>query len=124
MLRRDGFYPEYRDGKALLQVPMWKVKDVTDKVIEQIRMERQRRPFDSFTDFYNRVLPTKAEAQNLIRAGAFDSFDQPRTTQFWHLQQLADWPHEGAQKMLFASADRELRVPATVLTEPYSDGSS
>ncbi len=115
---RDGFYPEYREGRAFLRVPIWKVKDVTDKVIEQIRVERQRRPFDSLTDFYNRVVPTKAEAQNLIRAGAFDSFGQPRTTQFWHLQQLADWPHEGAQKMLFASADRELRVPATVLTEP------
>ena len=115
---RDGFYPEYCDGKALLRVPIWKVKDVTDKVIEQIRVERHRRSFDSLTDFYNRVVPTKAEAQNLIRAGAFDGFGQPRTAQFWHLQQLADWPHEGEQGMLFASSDRELKVPATVLTEP------
>jgi DNA-directed DNA polymerase III PolC len=115
---REGFYPEYREGKAFLRVPIWKVKDVTDKVIERIRIERQRRCFDSLPDFYNRVVPTKAEAQNLTRAGAFDGFGQPRTTQFWHLQQLADWPHEGDQRMLFASADRELRVPATALTEP------
>jgi DNA polymerase III alpha subunit len=87
-------------------------------VMSIVSEERQRRPFDSLTDFYNRVVPTKAEAQNLIRAGAFDGFGQPRTTQFWHFHQLADWPHEGAQKMLFASADRELRVPATVLIEP------
>jgi DNA polymerase III alpha subunit len=63
-------------------------------------------------------VPTKAEAQNLIRSGAFEGFGEPRTTQFWHLQQLADWPHEGAQGMLFASADPELRIPEAVLTEP------
>jgi DNA polymerase III alpha subunit len=115
---REGFYPEYRERRAYLRVPIWKVKDVTDKVIEQIRVERQRRPFVSLADFYNRVAPTKVEAQNLIRAGAFDGFGQPRTTQFWHLQQLADWPHEGAQGMLFASVDRKLQIPATILTEP------
>lgn len=64
------------------------------------------------------MVPTKTEAQNLIRVGACDSFGQPRTTQFWHLQQLADWLHEGAQGMLFASADRELRIPQAALTEP------
>jgi DNA polymerase III alpha subunit len=31
---------------------------------------------------------------------------------------LADWPHEGAQGMLFSSADPELRIPKAVLTEP------
>ena len=117
---RTGFFPEYNEGQAFLRVPLSRVKDVTDKAIEQIRVERDRRPFGSLTDFYKRVNPTKAEAQNLIRAGAFDGFGETRTTQFWHLQQLADWPHEGVQGMLFASADRELKVPQTVLTEPSS----
>ena len=115
---REGFYPEYRDGKPFLRVPLWKVKDLTDKTAERIASELLRRPFVSLKDFYNRVVPTKAEAQNLIRSGAFDGFGEPRTTQFWHLQQLADWPHEGAQGMLFASADPELRIPEAVLTEP------
>ena len=114
----EGFYPEYTASKAALRVPLWKVKDVTDKTLDRIREEVKRRPFVSLTDFYNRVLPAKTEAQNLIRVGAFDGFGQSRTTQFWHLQQLADWPHEGDQGMLFATADRELRTPEAALTEP------
>ena len=64
------------------------------------------------------MTPAKTEAQNLIRAGAFGCLGEPRTTQFWHLQQLADWPHEGAQGMLFASAERALQIPQATLTEP------
>jgi DNA-directed DNA polymerase III PolC len=115
---RDYFYPEYRDGKAFLRVPLWKVKELTDKTLERIEKERQQSTFASLADFYQRVEPAKPEAQNLIRTGAFDSFGLPRTTQFWHLQQLADWPHVGNQGMLFASADRPLQVPAATLTEP------
>jgi DNA polymerase III alpha subunit len=115
---RKGFHPEYRDGRASLRVPLWKVKDLTDQTADRIALEVQRRSFASLSDFYRRVSPVKVEAQNLIRAGAFDGFGEPRTTQFWHLQQLADWPHEGDQGMLFGSADRPLRVPEAVLTEP------
>jgi DNA-directed DNA polymerase III PolC len=115
---REGFYPEYTGDKPFLRVPLWKVKDLTDKTADRITAEIKLRPFASLKDFYNRVIPAKAEAQNLIRSGAFDSFREPRTTQFWHLQQLADWPHEGNQGMLFASADRPLRIPEAILTEP------
>ena len=115
---RAGFYPEYVENKPFLRVPLWKVKDLTDKTAARIATEVQQGAFVSLKDFYNRVVPAKAEAQNLIRAGAFDGFGEPRTTQFWHLQQLADWPHEGAQGMLFATADRELRIPQATLTEP------
>jgi len=115
---RRYFYPEYRDGQAFLRVPLWKVKELADDTEERIEKELQRCPFVSLADFYQRVVPTKVEGQNLIRAGAFDSFGLPRTTQFWHLQQLADWPHDGGQGMLFTSADRPLQVPTAPLTEP------
>ena len=115
---RKGFYPEYRDGKAFVRVPLWKVKELSDETIDRIEKEVRQNPFASLADFYQRVEPTKPEAQNLIRAGAFDGFGLPRTTQFWHLQQLADWPHDGGQGMLFASTDRPLQVPAAALTEP------
>jgi hypothetical protein len=115
---RLGFYPEHRDGGAFLRVPLWKVKDLTDLTVNRIARKVQRRLFGSLSDFYRRVAPIKAETQNLIRAGAFDCLGEPRTTQFWHLQQLADWPHDGDQGMLFGSVDRSLRVPEAVLTEP------
>jgi DNA polymerase III alpha subunit len=115
---RRGFYPEYRSGKAFLRVPLWKVKELSDETVERIEKGVRQNPFTSLADFYQRVSPTKPEAQNLIRAGAFDSFGLTRTTQFWHLQQLADWPHECGQGMLFASADRPLKIPQATLTEP------
>lgn len=115
---RNHFYPEYRDGKAFLRVPLWKVKDLADETRERIKAAVRQTPFMSLADFYQRVGPSKSEAQNLIRAGGFDGFGLPRTTQFWHLQQLADWPHDGGQGMLFATTDRPLQIPATTLTEP------
>ncbi len=115
---QNGFHPEYQDGKAFLRVPLWKVKELSDDAVERIEKEVRQNPFTSLADFYQRVQPTKPEAQNLIRSGAFDGFGLPRTTQFWHLQQLANWPHDGGQGMLFASADRPLQVPAATLTEP------
>jgi len=115
---RKAFRPEYREGCAYLRVPLWKVKDLSDDTAARIDAQRTVRRFDSLSDFYRRVGPSKPEAQNLIRTGAFDTFGDTRTTQFWHLQQLADWPREGDQGVLFGATDRALRVPAVELTEP------
>ncbi len=115
---RKAFWPEYRESRASLRVPLWKVKDLSDDTAARIEVQRTARRFDSLSDFYRRVGPSKAEAQNLIRAGAFDNFGETRTTQFWHLQQLADWPCEGDQGVLFGANDRVLRVPDVALTEP------
>jgi DNA polymerase III alpha subunit len=52
---------------------------------------------------------------NLIRAGAFDGFGEPRTAQFWRLQHVAQWPH--AYGYLFQS-DERVRLPEVPLTEP------
>jgi DNA polymerase III alpha subunit len=114
----EVFRPEYREGRAFLRVPLWKVKDLSEDAAMRIEAQRAVRPFDSLSDFYRRVGPTKAETQNLIRAGAFDCFGDSRTTQFWHLQQLADWPSEGDQGVLFGATDRPLRVPDVAVTEP------
>ncbi len=115
---RKEFRPEYREGRASLRVPLWKVKDLSEDTAGRIEAHRTARCFDSLSDFYRRVAPSKAEAQNLIRAGAFDDFGDTRTTQFWHLQQLADWPSEGDQGVLFGANDRALCVPEVELTEP------
>jgi len=115
---RKAFQPEYREGRAFLRVPLWKVKDLSEDTAARIEAQSTARRFDSLSDFYRRVGPSKAEAQNLIRSGAFDSFGDTRTTQFWHLQQLADWPCEGDQGVLFGATDRPLRLPEVALTEP------
>jgi DNA polymerase III alpha subunit len=45
--------------------------------------ERDQSEFSSLTEFFLRVQPLPEEMETLIRAGAFDSFGQSRTTQYW-----------------------------------------
>lgn len=108
---REGFTPE---GSAI-RVPLRVVKDLTTATIERYRRERERGPFASLRDFYDRVHPGATEMLNLIRVGAFDGFGEPRTAQFWQLQYLAQWPH--AQGFLFQS-DEHAPLPSVPLTEP------
>ena len=51
---------------------------------------------------------------NLIRAGAFDGFGEPRTSQFWHLQRIAQRPN--AQGFVFQS-DEISPLPTAPLIE-------
>jgi DNA polymerase III alpha subunit len=108
---RWNFVPE---GTAI-RVPLRVIKDITIATIECYKRERERRPFESLQDFYDRVNPSSPELLNLIRVGAFDGFGEPRTAQFWQLQYLAQWPK--AQGSLFQS-DETSPLPAIPLTEP------
>jgi DNA polymerase III alpha subunit len=91
------------------------IKSITVALLERYQIERARAPFASLQDFYERTRPTGAEMLNLIRAGAFDGFGEPRTAQFWHLKHIAQWPH--AQGYLFQN-DQRVRLPEVPLTEP------
>jgi error-prone DNA polymerase len=108
---RWNFVPE----RNAIRVPLRVIKDLTTATIERYKRERERRPFESLRDFYDRVNPSSTELLNLIRVGAFDGFGEPRTAQFWHLQYLAQWPK--AQGYLFQS-DETSPLPAIPLTEP------
>ena len=111
---RWNFVPETGQPRAL-RVPLRFIKSLTTALLQRCQAERTRAPFASLRDFYERTRPTGAEMLNLIRAGAFDGFGEPRTAQFWHLQHLAQWPH--AQGYLFQS-DERVRLPDVPLTEP------
>ena len=111
---RWNFAPEPDQPRAI-RVPLRFIKSLTAALLERYKIERARAPFTSLRDFYERTRPAGSEMLNLIRAGSFDSFGEPRTAQFWHLQHLAQWPH--AQGYLFQS-DERTRLPEVPLTEP------
>ncbi|MGB8167233.1 MAG: DNA polymerase III subunit alpha [Chthoniobacteraceae bacterium] len=111
---RWNFAPEDGQPRAI-RVPLRFIKSLTAALLARYQIERTRAPFASLRDFYERTRPTGAEMLNLIRAGAFDGFGEPRTAQFWHLQHIAQWPH--AQGYLFQS-DERVRLPEVPLTEP------
>jgi DNA polymerase III alpha subunit len=53
---------------------------------------------------------------NFIRVGAFDSFGESRTKQFWGFRELAQWPHVAGQGLLLGGQKPVL--PQVPLSEP------
>lgn len=49
------------------------IKGIGSKLVDQIMEERQKKQFDSFTDFINRTNPTVAQVVALIKSGATGS---------------------------------------------------
>ncbi len=70
-------------ARRAIRVPVLQVKGLTNRTKEMILRERACGEFSSLTDFFLRVQPLSEEMETLIRVGAFDSFGQPRTTQYW-----------------------------------------
>jgi hypothetical protein len=74
----EHFYPEYREGKAFLRVPLWKVKDLTEITADQIESQvRQTVLFPG--DFYQRVAPAKPRRRILsVRVHSIVSANRAR----------------------------------------------
>jgi DNA polymerase III alpha subunit/nucleotidyltransferase/DNA polymerase involved in DNA repair len=75
--------------KWAIRVPVLLVKGLTNRTKEAILRERERGEFSCLTDFVNRIQPLAEEMEALIRVGAFDTFEQSRTTQYWQFKSRA-----------------------------------
>jgi error-prone DNA polymerase len=64
------------------------IKELGEKAMNQIMAERQSAPYVSFDDFYCRVRPARKPMENLILAGAFDSFGCHKRLLLWRLGPL------------------------------------
>ena len=82
LVRPSSSVPHPCLGPAI-RVPVLQIKGLTNRTKEAILRERAHGEFSSLTDFLLRVQPSPEEMETLIRAGAFDTFGQPRTTQYW-----------------------------------------
>jgi DNA polymerase III alpha subunit len=69
-------------------VPVTRLKGLTDKVADRVTAARKDGVFGSLADFFHRVRPSGEELEAMIRAGAFDSFGESRTRQFWCAQYM------------------------------------
>ena len=67
---RRQFSVAYPKGEAVLYMGMDQVRDLTGRTQERIL---RGRPFATLDDFLTRVDPRRAEAENLVLAGAMDS---------------------------------------------------
>jgi len=78
------------DAARALRVGFSYLKQMGDRSLDRIEAERRREPFESFEDFYLRTRIDYPVAENLIRAGAFDSLEPDRTELLWRLPLLHD----------------------------------
>lgn len=61
------------------------IKEMGEKAMSQIVAERERAPYYSLEDFYLRTRLERRPVENLILAGAFDSFDCQKRQLLWKL---------------------------------------
>jgi error-prone DNA polymerase len=61
------------------------VKEMGEKAMDQIVAERERGPYRSLEDFYLRTRLERQPVENLILAGAFDSFGCQKRQLLWQL---------------------------------------
>jgi error-prone DNA polymerase len=69
-------------------VPVTRLKGLTERTLDRILTARKEGKFASLANFFHRVRLSGEELEAMIRAGAFDSFGEPRTRQFWSAQYL------------------------------------
>ncbi len=101
-------------GKDWIRVGLMAVKHLSANTQARIVSERVRAPYQSLTDFLNRVRPDDEEARSLIHAGAFATL-HPNTSHAALAWELATWRKERRrtkqQQDLFAQ-------PAKTATPP------
>ena len=74
-------------GNAI-RVPVTRVKGLSERSKDRLLAAASDGKFTTLADFFHRVRPSGEELEAMIRAGAFDSFGEPRTRQFWTAQYL------------------------------------
>jgi DNA-directed DNA polymerase III PolC len=106
-------------GKTI-RVPVTRMKGLTERSTEKIVAARKNGAFASLADFFHRVRVSAEELEAMIRAGAFDSFGETRTRQFWIAQSLLRMfgtSNGSGQSWLIPPADPN-SLPQIPVTEP------
>lgn len=109
---------------AEIRLPLDQVRGLSQSALDRIL---QHRPFGDPGDFYRRVRPDRPEWLALLKAGALDSFGQPRGGLFWRLQRLETYGAPGRRLIepespppFEPSAENRARWEAEVLGFPVS----
>jgi len=77
---------EYFGVGRTVRVGLMQVRELGETSINAILRERRKGLFVSLEDFCRRVPCEVEEVRNLIKAGAFDCFELPRTELLWRLE--------------------------------------
>ncbi len=98
------FTTEYDDGKAKIRFGLGSIKNVGTVPVNNIVKERRKEgAYKSFTDFCERIADeavNKKCVESLIKAGAFDEFEQTRSTLLASFEGIIDIIQSGRKKGL------------------------
>ena len=103
-----------------IRVPVTRMKGLTERTKDNILAARKEGMFDSLADFFHRVRLSGEELEAMIRAGAFDSFGESRTRQFWQAQYLLRTFRDSSdseQSWLISPPDPD-KLPEIPVVEP------
>ncbi len=95
------------------------IKEMGEKAINQVMAEREKAPYLSLEGFYSRARLERKVVENLILAGAFDSFDCHKRQLLWELG-LLEKKRPGELPLEFQDIKISLPVP-TELEEMKAD---
>jgi DNA polymerase-3 subunit alpha len=112
--------PAFVPHGNLIRVPVTRLKGLTERTTDKIVAARKDGKFTSLADFFHRVRLSGEELEAMIRAGAFDSFNEPRTRQFWIAQSLLrtfGTSSDSGQSWLIPPSDPN-KLPKIPVVEP------
>jgi len=91
---RSRYAPEH----GAIRMGFLQVKGVTEDVGLHIEQARERYPFRSLADFWQRTELHRDAVENLVAVGAFDSLGTNRRTLLWQLEEVVQMvPRSGDQ---------------------------
>lgn len=99
---------EFTAANHAIRIGLKQVKGMEAKFIDSILTQRQKQPFLSLSDFVFRTNLKKDVIENLILAGAFDSFTANRRALLW---KLPNYLKNRQGSLFFLEAEQEQPVP-------------
>ncbi len=108
-------------GEGWMRAGLMAVKHLSANTQARIISERARTPYQSLTDFLNRVQPNDEEARSLIHAGAFSTL-HPNASHAALAWELATWRKERRQTKPQQDLFAQPAKAATPPTFPADDG--
>lgn len=108
------------EGPHAIRVGLMQIKDIAIKHWEAFLEERNRRSFESFTDFLLRTQFNQAEFETIIKCGACDSFPLNRPQMLWILKATFSSILEQRNRSSLIGAEM-IRTPKTPRLRDYTE---
>lgn len=101
---------QWKGHNLKLRVGFLSIKNLSDKTMKAIIIERKKAAFSSLEDFLTRVNPKKDEVRALIHSGSLDLFDNQnnRSAILWAFAARQKWKKKPDQQLSLFNNNRQI----------------